>query len=193
MRNFKAVLAFAGLLSLVAFGQNPIGAGITQPNAGGGGVVIGNPVTGGDYNDILFVDASGNLGQDDYFSWTQTGGFQATNADTIVFTQTGPSGTIFSDTGGGGIEILDTGNGGIFFQSNQVITISSTGPYGIVLDNTGSLGLELQDTGGGGIIFNSSSTYNFATFTPVSSSPVCVTSAGNLEVGSLAAGLVTCP
>ncbi len=39
---------------------------------GGGGMVIGDPVTGGNPNDILFIDGSGNLAQNDNFQFDGT-------------------------------------------------------------------------------------------------------------------------
>lgn len=53
------------------------GDGITTPltaTGGGGGMTIGDPVVGGDPNDILFIDGSGNLAQDDNFNFISGSG-----------------------------------------------------------------------------------------------------------------------
>ena len=58
-----------------------------------GTIVIGNPVSGGDANDILFVDGSGNLGQNDAFYYDQVGFQTQIQNNSSTFYQDGTTGT----------------------------------------------------------------------------------------------------
>lgn len=51
---------------------------ISATGGGGGGMAIGSPVSGGDPTDILFIDASGNLAQDDGFVFDNVNGIART-------------------------------------------------------------------------------------------------------------------
>lgn len=68
----------------------------------GGGMTIGAPVTGGTPNDVLFVDGSGNLGQDNDFTWN------GTTLGTNSITLSGETATAWVDLGGFGLMDLST-------------------------------------------------------------------------------------
>lgn len=78
--------------ALFVDGITIVGDGITTPLQAIGAaasISIGSPITGGNLNDVLFVDASGNLGQDDGFFYSDFGeifhvGFAADSSVSIV-------------------------------------------------------------------------------------------------------------
>lgn len=56
-------------------------------SGGGSGGTIGGAVTGGTPNDVLFVDPSGNLGQNNNFQYTSSGGLNVKN----IYSSFGPT------------------------------------------------------------------------------------------------------
>jgi hypothetical protein len=92
--------------------------------SGGGGMTIGDPVIGGDPYDVLFIDGSGNLAQDDEFNYGGAGtgtlsipnnllmgteGLSFVSIQGHTATVSGDNGTGFNLTGGVG---SGAGNGG---------------------------------------------------------------------------------
>lgn len=116
-----------GAITLAA-GSNitltPAGNTITiASSGGGGGVTIGQPVSGGTPNDILFVDPSGNLGQDNSFFF---------DGSTFSVGTVNVNGQLGAGSGDWGIAV----DGGGFFASSAII-----------FDNNGTLHLSnvIQD------------------------------------------------
>lgn len=80
------------------------------PPPSGGGMTIGDPVTSGNANDILFVDGSGNLGQNDGFTFDGT-------------TATIPGGIVNAATG---FQIGGAGASGHYLRGNGTTFVDGT-------------------------------------------------------------------
>lgn len=120
-------------------------SGGTWIGSGGGGstsITIGDPVIGGDPNDVLFVDPFGNLGQNDNFTFTNTSGL-ILNIGVLSMSDDGAGdGYIYSNTTSAQVLFSDTGQ----------VRIKSSAAIGLVIDEFGASYFASDLTIGGHIL-----------------------------------------
>ncbi len=118
---------------------------------GGGGVTIGNPITGGTGDRILFEDASNNLRESNNLIFVDTTGyFDVSFAGSTHFLSNPSSGQYYMGTNGGNktlIQILDGGTNEISNSVNGQFYVQQTNGPRLIDGNTNTFNLYLGDVG----------------------------------------------
>ena len=168
----------------------------------GGGMSIGGVVTSGIPTSILYVDASGNLGNDSNFTWSSAS-TRLTILGSLTNTVDSTSAYLMEKSNGTDVFRIDTATPKVFLTGDIDITGTSTfgggyGSTGVTISSSGNIsadgnviaGGSLTVTSGGEtLLITAGSPLNTVTYSTYPSANMYFLSGGNLDFDMFDSGI----
>jgi len=160
----------------------------------GGGIAIGDLVSGGSPGTVLFIDGSGNLGQDTNFTWSSPS-TRLTLLGSLTNTVDSTSAYLMEKANGTDVFRIDTATPKVFLTGDIDVTGTSAfgggyGATGVTISSTGNIsadgniitGGSLTVTSGGEtLVITAGSPLNTVTYSTYPSANMYFLSGGNLD------------